>query len=258
MNPEKFKYIYGPVPSWRLGHSLGIDPVSKGHKICSFDCVYCQIGKTGLLTDRRQEFISDEEIVAELNALPEVKIDYITFSGAGEPTLAANLGRMIRSIRQTRPEKVAVITNASLIDRQDVQDDLMQADFVLAKFDASDQDGLIEINQPVDPVRFENIFPGIKSFRKRYRGRLALQIMFIEQNRDRAQDLARLAREIQPDEVQINTPLRPCAVKPLPEAELKRVQDCFAGLKTLNVYDAEKTPIQPISTEDTLVRRGKV
>jgi len=258
MVPDKFKYIYGPVPSWRLGHSLGVDPVSKGRKVCSFDCVYCQIGPTGLLTDERRDFVAAQDIIQELEILPDVKIDYITFSGAGEPTLAANLGQMIHAVRRIRNEKMAVITNASIIDRQDVQDDLMTTDFVLAKLDAPDHDTLTKINRPVSAVDFGRIVSGLKTFRSRYRGRLALQIMFIQENRDRAEDLARLAREIQPDEVQINTPLRPCAVKPLPADELERIQACFAGLRTINVYEAEKTPVEPISAKDTLIRRGKV
>jgi len=258
MKPGNFKYIYGPVPSWRLGHSLGIDPVSKGRKVCSFDCLYCQIGKTGLLTDQRQDFISVGEIMAELETLPDVKIDYVTFSGAGEPTLAANLGQMIRAVKDLRREKVAVITNASLIGREDVRQDLSQADFVLAKMDAPDQVMLEEINKPHSAIKIEDIISGLKSFRKDFKGKLALQMMFIEHNRGRAQDLVRLASAIEPDEVQINTPLRPCAVKPLSVDALKGIQDCFSGLKTLSVYDAEKTPVEPLSAEDTLVRRGKV
>jgi len=258
MNQKKFKYIYGPVPSWRLGHSLGIDPVSKGRKVCSFDCVYCQIGPTGLLTDERRDFIPSQEIIAELQTLPPLKIDYITFSGAGEPTLAANLGQMIRLIRKIRRERIAVITNSSLIDREEVQNDLMDSDFVLAKLDAPNQEIFTKVNRPFKTIEIGSIIAGIKAFRKRYKGKLALQMMFIEQNKNSAPDLACLAAEIQPDEVQINTPLRPCAVKPLSEEELTRIRDYFTGVKTLSVYDAEKTPIEPISSEDTLTRRGKV
>ncbi|MDD5655136.1 MAG: radical SAM protein, partial [Candidatus Omnitrophica bacterium] len=137
-----FKYIYGPVPSWRLGSSLGIDPVSKGRKICSFDCVYCQIGKAGLFIKERKRFIDTGEIIAELAGLPPLKIDYLTFSGAGEPTLAENLGEMIKAVKAIRPEPIAVITNGSLMTQADVRQELALADFVIAKLDAYSPESL--------------------------------------------------------------------------------------------------------------------
>jgi len=258
MNNKKYKYIYGPVPSWRLGSSLGIDPVSKGRKICSFDCIYCQIGKTGLLTDERGIFIETRDIIDEVRSLPPLKIDYITFSGAGEPTLAANLGKMIRAIRKIRKENIAVISNASLFHREDVRKDLQLADFVMAKLDAPMQEILTAVNRPVKTISMEQIIAGIKAFKAMFKGRLALQMMFMEQNKGAAQELARLAKEIKPDEVQINTPLRPCKVKPLPEPEIDKIESYFKGLKTISVYKAERKKIRPLSDEETLKRRGKV
>lgn len=258
MNERKYKYIYGPVPSWRLGSSLGIDPVSTGEKVCSFDCVYCQISKTALLTDKRQIFIRCEDIIKELDSLPPLKIDYITFSGAGEPTLAANLGEMIRTIKKIRQEKTAVISNASLLHREDVREDLLAADLVMAKLDAPTQDILTAVNRPIETIDIERVLSGIKEFKRIYKGKLALQIMFVEQNKNHAQAIARIARQICPDEVQINTPLRPCRAKPLSEAELEGIESYFDGLNHLSVYKAEKKKIKPISDEDTLKRRGKV
>lgn len=125
------------MASWRLGSSLGIDPLSKGEKVCTFDCVYCQIGKTKLLTDKRETFVTVRDIVEELDSLPPIEIDYITFSGTGEPTLAENLGQMMKAIKKIRNEKIAVLTNSSLMHREDVQKDLFTADLVVAKLDAS-------------------------------------------------------------------------------------------------------------------------
>jgi len=258
MNEKHYKYIYGPVPSWRLGSSLGIDPVSKGRKVCSFDCIYCQIGKVGLLTDERGIFINCSDIIDELDSLPPLKIDYITFSGAGEPTLAANLGEMIRGIKQIRKEKVAVISNSSLFYRDDVREDLQSADFVMAKFDAPTQKILTDINKPTKTIDIEKIISGIKALKKSFRGKLALQIMFVKQNMESARDIAQIAKEINPDEVQINTPLRPCRVKPLPEAEIDKIESYFQGLNTISVYKAERKKITPLSDEETLRRRGKV
>ncbi|MBN1869785.1 MAG: radical SAM protein [Candidatus Omnitrophica bacterium] len=258
MQNKKYKYIYGPVPSWRLGSSLGIDPVSKGRKICSFDCVYCQIGKTGFFTNERRKFIETREIIDELESLPPMKIDYLTFSGAGEPTLAENLGEMVKAIRQIRREHIAVITNSSLLDNKGVREDLVLTDFVIAKLDAPTQAVFKKINQPMPDISFERVIDGIKTFRQMFKKKLALQIMFIEQNRKYAQEIAQIAKEINPDEVQINTPLRPCDVKPLSRQEIDRIEGYFNGLKTISVYRAETKKIKPISDEDTLKRRGKI
>ncbi len=258
MKNGNYKYIYGPVPSWRLGISLGIDPVSKGRKVCSFDCVYCQLGKTGLFTNERGLFVACPDVVRELNALPALTIDYITFSGACEPTLAQNLGAMIQAVKRVRPEKIAVITNSSLLHRADVREELLSADFVIAKLDAAGQETLTTVNRPVKAVTFEHILSGIKRFRQAYKGRLALQVMFIEQNKAGAPDIARLAREIQPDEVQINTPLRPCGAQPLPETEIDAIAGYFTGLNVVSVYKAAKKETRAISDDDTLKRRGKI
>ncbi|HOY10767.1 MAG TPA: radical SAM protein [Candidatus Omnitrophota bacterium] len=258
MSKKNFKYIFGPVPSWRLGSSLGIDPVSKGRKVCSFDCVYCQLGKTGLFTDERMLFVPCKEVIKELESVPALNVDYITFSGACEPTLAENFGEMIKAVKGIRREKIAVFTNASLLSREDVREDLLPADFVIVKLDASSQEVLTAVNRPTKIIVFENIVAGIKLFRKDYKGRLALQIMFIEQNKAYAQDIARIAQEIHPDEVQINTPLRPSRVKPLSQGEIDRISRYFDGLNIVSVYKAQRRAVQPISDEETLKRRGKI
>ncbi len=258
MSKKNYKYIYGPVPSWRLGSSLGIDPLSKGEKICTFDCVYCQVGKTNLLTDKRETFVKIEDIVEELNNLPHIKIDYITFSGRGEPTLAKNLGQMIKEIKKIRNEKIAVLTNSSLINREDVQKDLLAADFVVAKLDASSQGIFESVNHPVSTIKIDTIIQAIKDFKSCYLGKLALQIMFMEENKKYAKEIAQIAREIRPDEVQLNTPLRPCGIKPLTNSEMDIIEGYFVGLNTISVYKTEKKIVNPISSEDTLRRRGKI
>lgn len=258
-----FKYIYGPVPSWRLGSSLGIDPISKGRKVCSFDCVYCQIGRTGLFTKERKRIIETEEIIAELGKLPPLKIDYITFSGAGEPTLAENLGEMIKAVKLTRKESIAVITNGSLIDLDEVRKDLALADFVVVKLDACSQESLQEINRPVKGLRFDDILEGIKEFRNEYKGKLALQIMFISNNKQDINKYIYLANYIKPNEVQVNTPLRPCNVKPLTKEEIMKIKGYFIsvckGINVVSVYDERAfKDIVSISDEETLKRRGKI
>jgi wyosine [tRNA(Phe)-imidazoG37] synthetase (radical SAM superfamily) len=264
-----FKYIYGPVPSWRLGSSLGIDLLSQEEKICNFDCVYCQLGVTKRHTIERKTYVPVEKVIEELEALPNASLDYITFSGRGEPTLAANLGEAIKAVKLIRKEPIAVLTNGSLMGEDEVRKELVLADFVVAKLDACSPDSLQEINNPDKDIEFTNVLEGIKEFRKSYQGKLALQIMFIDKNKDDVNKLIYLINYIKPDEVQINTPLRPCNVKPLPKEEIFKIKETFTSackgefhrkeINVISVYDERAfKDIMSISDEDTLKRRGKV
>jgi len=256
MSEKKYKYIFGPVYSWRLGMSLGIDPISTEAKGCSFDCAYCQLGPNPKLSVEREEFVKTQDVVEEIKALPPVKIDYITFSGRGEPTLASNLGEMIRGIKQVRQEKIAVITNATLMNRKEVQDDLALSDFVLAKLDAHNQDMFEKVNNPAKGLQLQDIIEGIKTFKKNFKGKLALQMMFVEGNQKFAKEMANIAQTIYPDEIQINTPLRPSAVAPLSEEKMFEIKKIFSGLPVISVYDAEKEEVEPLDVDDTRKRHG--
>jgi len=257
MDEEEFKFIYGPVASWRLGSSLGIDLISTT-KICTFNCIYCQLGPTLNYPKKRKLYVPTEEIIEELNGLAKVSIDYITFSGLGESTVAKNLGTTIGAIKALRKEPVAVLTNSSLMDREEVREELSLADFVIAKLDVYSNESLGVINRPMEGIEFDMILEGIRRFRKEFNGKLGLQIMFVEENKANAKELALLAREIGPDEVQINTPLRPCDVKPLSKKELSEIKKFFKGMNVVSVYDAERKGVLPISKEATLKRRGKI
>ena len=148
-NP-KFRYIYGPVSSWRLGSSLGIDVLSAKEKACSFDCLYCQIGRTAVKTKKRKIYAPTKDVIKEISNLPpDLKIDYITFSGTGEPTLASNLGELIKKIKGLRREKIAVITNSSLMNNKAVREELALADFVIAKLDAPNEEMFEKIIHPL-------------------------------------------------------------------------------------------------------------
>ncbi|PJC47881.1 MAG: radical SAM protein [Candidatus Omnitrophica bacterium CG_4_9_14_0_2_um_filter_42_8] len=255
---KKFKYIYGPVYSWRLGRSLGVDPLSQTDKTCTFDCSYCQIGETKLFNSGRKVFISAEAIAKEIKALPKnVKIDYITFSGNGEPTLAKNLGDIIKRVRKIRKEKIAVITNSSLIGKSDVQEDLALADFVILKLDANAEDLFREINRPDPGIRFGDVVKGIKRFSEIYRGRLALQIMFVGKNKAYAKEIVKMAQKLGIKEVQINTPLRECDEKPLPKSDMDIIRRYFKGMSVNYVYWAKRKPVKAMDNEDTDRRHGK-
>src|SRR3989339_907610 len=258
MNQTKdFKYVYGPVHSWRLGMSLGIDPISTEKKVCNFDCIYCQLGNTGILSNERKVFVATEAIIREIEMFPSKEIDYYTFSGRGEPTLAKNLGEMIASVKKVPDRKVAVITNSALICDASVRGELALADFVIAKLDACDKGSLIGISRPADGVDFDSVVEGLKELRKIFKGKLALQVMFIDKNKSLASEIAELAKQIDPDEVQINTPLRPSGEKPLDETDIEGLKSQFIGLNIVSVYDAEKVEFSPICEKNTVLRHGK-
>ncbi|MBN3039410.1 MAG: radical SAM protein [Candidatus Omnitrophica bacterium] len=254
---KDFRYIYGPVPSWRLGSSLGIDLLSQADKVCSFDCIYCQIGKTKRCSVKKKLYVSSEKIVRELKRLPDVHIDYITFSGRGEPTLAKNLGQTIKAVKGMRKEPIAVLTNASLLFRKEVRKALALADLVALKLDADSQRLLNQVNQPAGTITFTKILKGIRVFRKEYRGKLALQIMFMKKNKKAAKKMAELAKAICPDEVQLNTPTRPSRVRPLSRKDMAGIKRYFRGMKAVSIYEAKRKKVRPISKKDTMTRRGK-
>ena len=190
--------------------------------------------------------------------MPQVDIDYITFSGRGEPTLAKNLGKMITEVKRIRKEPVAVLTNAALLYEKEVREDLFQADFVVAKLDVSSEELFKKINRPVRGINLSKVIEGIKKFLRNYRGRLALQIMFVKENEKYAKEIAQLAKKIGADEVQLNTPLRPCAVMPLSKKRMKEMEKHFNGLNANPVYKSIRKKVKPVSKKDTLKRRGKV
>jgi len=248
--------IYGPVPSWRLGRSLGIDMLSTKGKTCSFDCIYCQLGRTAHPLTSRREFVTLDKLSEELDKVAGTPADYATFSGVGEPTLASNLGEAIKLAQEKLNLPAAVLTNSSLITREDVRRDLSQASVVVAKLDAPNEEIFRQINQPLGKLTLAEIIQGIKQFRKEYQGKLALQMMFIDINKEHAPQMADIARDIGPDEVQINTPLRPNRVKPLTKSELADIKKQFSGLpRVVTVFEAPRPEVTPLDAAETLRRR---
>lgn len=248
--------IYGPVPSWRLGRSLGIDMVSTRLKTCSFDCLYCQLGGTINGQAERKEFVSLKSLEHELDFLLTAEADYATFSGVGEPALASNIGEAIEMVRQSLHIPVAVLTNSSLLHQRRVREELAGADMVVAKLDAPDDHLLHVINRPVFSLSIHRLVEGIRSFRSIFDGKLAIQLMFMETNRGKGPQLAELVKALDPDEIQINTPLRPCPVKPLNPSELSQIRRDFSGFKhVIDVYQAAKPAVLPLNHQQTERRR---
>ncbi|MFC1912051.1 radical SAM protein [Chloroflexota bacterium] len=248
--------VYGPVPSWRLGRSLGVDLLSTRGKTCSFDCVYCQLGRTVHSLDESKEFGPLSVVVSELEQAGNVQADYATLSGVGEPTLAANLDQAIEAIKSGLGLPVAVLTNSSLMPREDVRQRLAGADVVVAKLDAPDEESFRAINRPVTDYSLAEILEGIRRFRLEFNGKLAVQMMFIEANKERAEDMARIAEILSPDEVQLNTPLRPCAVPPLTREEMSGIKRAFSRFgNVLTVYEASRREVIPLNLKETRRRR---
>jgi wyosine [tRNA(Phe)-imidazoG37] synthetase (radical SAM superfamily) len=223
---------YGPVPSRRLGRSLGVDLVPL--KTCTYDCVYCQLGRTTRKTVRRQHWVDPSDVVAQVRAKLESEPDVIALAGSGEPTLHAGIGDVIAGIKQITDVPVAVITNGSLLSRATVRRGVAAADIVLPSLDAP-SDGLFQlVNRPHKALRFADVVGGMIAFRQGYRGQLWLEVMMLAGVTGMVAEverLAELAARISPDRIQLNTAVRPPAesfVAPVAESSLQE----FAGLFT--------------------------
>jgi wyosine [tRNA(Phe)-imidazoG37] synthetase (radical SAM superfamily) len=200
--------VYGPVKSWRVGQSLGVDLLFQ-NSICSFRCIYCQLGKIEIPTRERQVYVSTEKVMADLEASDWQSADIITLSGSGEPTLALNIAEVIAGLKARTGKPVMVLTTATTLIDPQVRADLASADKVFCKLDASNDRMLQLIDRPVEGITLDTIVEGIKALRAEYKGYLAIQSMFMPQNTKDVEAYAEILKAIQPDEVQLNTPLRP-------------------------------------------------
>ena len=184
-----FKYVFGPIPSRRLGRSLGISPLPK--KTCNYSCIYCQLGRTDKMTNKRQEFYKTEDIIAEFKQYlkDSDKFDIVTVVGEGEPTLAANLGELVVALKALTDKPVAVITNGALLSDPQVREELCHADMVLPSLDAYNQEISKKIDRPYGTIKFEEEFEGLKKFTHMYEGELWLEIMLVDGINDDEQSI---------------------------------------------------------------------
>jgi len=208
------KYVFGPVPSRRLGQSLGIDPIPL--KTCNWNCVYCQLGRSKPMTNERKVFFPSVDILAEveeaLNAHQPGEIDWVTFVGSGETTLHARIGELIRGVKALTTLPVAVITNGSLLYLPEMRAELAAADVVMPSFDAGNPELYRRINRPYPGLTYERLLEGLIAFRKEYHGRLWVEVMLIRDLNDDGPALKEIAaalKRIRPDEVHIIQPTRP-------------------------------------------------
>jgi wyosine [tRNA(Phe)-imidazoG37] synthetase (radical SAM superfamily) len=208
------KYLYGPVPSRRLGRSLGVDIVP--FKTCTLDCVYCQLGKTACKTIQRKEYVSVEDVLAEIKQNLDVgpQADYITIGGSGEPTLHSGIGRLIEGIKKLTKIPAALLTNGTLFYLPQVRADCAGADVILPSLDAGDEATFNKVNRPVENITFNRLVDGLCDLRKEYRGLIWLEVFLIERFNTDSPQIAKIADAISricPDKVHLNTAVRPTA-----------------------------------------------
>ncbi len=210
------KYIYGPVKSRRLGASLGISLTP--YKVCSFDCIYCQLGRTTKKTQQRSQYINIAEVLKELQAFLGIqesndeKIDYITLAGFGEPTLNSNIEELILSIKRLTSIPIVILTNSSLLSLAEVRKALLNADIVMPTLCSVEEDDFELINRPVRDLKIKDIVKGLIEFRKIFNGKIWLEIMVIKGVNDsvvKMKKIEEIISQIKPDKVFLNSPVRP-------------------------------------------------
>ncbi|MHC4666731.1 MAG: radical SAM protein [Planctomycetota bacterium] len=220
-------YLYGPVPSRRLGLSLGIDVVP--FKVCTLDCLYCQLGGTSEKTVERKDHVPIEAVLAKLkNRIAHgLKADHITVSGSGEPTLNSQLGHLINGIKQTTSIPAAVLTNGTLLYRADVRAECAQADVILPSLDAGDEETFERINRPHSDISIEKLINGLSTFRDEYAGQIWLEVFLIGGLNTGTEQIAKIKEaieQIRPDKIQLNTAVRPTAQSNIRSLDANKLQ----------------------------------
>jgi len=247
-------HVYGPVPSRRLGYSLGIDIIP--FKACTFDCIYCQLGSTTQKTIKRKKYFSPKKILSAVKKKLDsgLRIDYITFSGSGEPSLNSDIGKLIREIKKITSIPVAVLTNSSLLSRESVRKDLLAADLVVPSLDAATQNTFAKTTRPHSSLRLEEIIEGLEKFRQEFKGSIWLEIMLVKGVNDSPPHLRRLKEataRIKPEKIHLNTVVRPPAeefARPLSFKELEKIKKLF-GKNAEIIAEFDKKAQKP-SSED--------
>ena len=233
---QEYKYIYGPVPSRRLGLSLGVSPIPP--KYCNYSCIYCQLGRTIHLANTREEYFELKDIIKEFKDYlkEELEFDVITIVGEGEPTLYSRLGELIAELKKLTSKPIAVITNGALLYEENLRRELMNADIVLPSLDAIDEESFRNINRPYKKIELEKVLNGLRIFSENFKGQLWLETMVIKDINDDTDSLLKLKEmldTIRYDRLYINSPVRPPAEtfveEPIRE-NIKKAVDILGGI----------------------------
>ena len=236
-----YNYLFGPVPSRRLGISLGVDLVPM--KTCTLNCTYCECGRTTNLSLERKEYVPFEAVKEELTHYfsHNPRPDYVTFSGSGEPTLNSRIGDVVHFIKsQTSDIPIAVLTNGTLLFQKQACDDIRDATVVIPSLDAATERVFRKINRPHPQLKIDTIIRGLVKFRKGYSGQIWLEVFIVPGLNDTEQELTALKRaieEIEPDRIQLNTLDRPGTVPTIHAATWKELE------QVLNFWQLENTEI---------------
>ena len=252
------KYLFGPVPSRRLGISLGVDIVP--YKTCSFNCVYCECGRTFSTTFIRQPYIKAKDIIAELDDFLSLsgspQIDYVTFSGGGEPTLNSEIREIINFIKKEFPQyPLALLTNSSLLGDSAVREDIKKCDVIIPSLDGVSDDVFKLINRPCEGVIISDIIDGLKNLKTSSHAKIWVEVFIVPGVNDTDKELNLLKEallNINPDKVQINTIDRPAAeswVKAASGAELIKVKNFFNPLNVEIITNPACCPADFISSD---------
>jgi len=236
--------IFGPVPSRRLGVSLGVDVVPR--KVCSYDCAYCELGPTTYKTSERKEYIPEGEIAEAMEEYfrdAKTGLDFVTFSGSGEPTLHASLGRLIEKAKSLTDTPVAVLTNGSLLSDPRVREELSAAEVVLPSLDAAREEAFLRINRPAKGIDLGGVIQGIHDFVADFEGECRLEVLIAPDLNDSPEDIEALARAIswiEPDLVQLGTLARPpgpglTAIRSLESEAMERIAARLREVATVQV-----------------------
>ncbi len=254
------KYIFGPVPSRRLGFSLGVDVIP--HKTCSFNCVYCECGNTTNLTLERREYIPLKLVVNELKEFLSTykgKIDYITLSGSGEPLLYSKLFELTKSIKGFTNIPLALLTNGSLLTKKSVRKELCLFDVVLPSLDTASQKTFLKINRPYKSLKIGKIIQGLIKFRKEFKGKIYLEVLLVKDLNDSIKDILKLKeaiRKIKPEKVQLNTVCRPPAEtssEPLRLEQLNEIKNILGrNVEIIKNFDSKISQISPLKIKRSI------
>jgi wyosine [tRNA(Phe)-imidazoG37] synthetase (radical SAM superfamily) len=249
-------HLFGPVPSRRLGRSLGVDLIPP--KTCPYDCIYCEVGPTTHQTRQRFSYRT-QAIIAELAEYlqgPGPAPDVITLAGSGEPTLNLGLGRIIQAIKEMTQIPVAVLTNGALLYLPEVRRELAPADIILPSLDAAREETYRTINRPLPELTLESLLEGLAALRREYQGQVWLEIMILKGFNDTEAELTHLRRALRPiapDRVQLNTAVRPvvvAGVQPLEKGDMEAVAAFLEGpVEVIASFQGEDIALEPWQDE---------